>query len=469
MSIHALPPYPTALSTATVDLGALIRSRRNARRPRMTQAQLGAMIGYSAAWVCRVEKNELTPPWETLIRIARILNITPEELGLASSSPRRPGPPEAARSSHLVLPATRVAPDQAPEDQQEDDPVRRRNFLAGAAGLGAAITSTGTMAAAADSSTVTDPAAVLEAALFQPPTAEPMPLDRLSLALTAARSDFREARYASLGEELPTLIAAAEATRDSLSGTRRDRASMIVARAYVLASELTVKSHSEAAWVTADRALRAARESGQPASVGEAARVLAIAMRRSGRGHTAVELLTHTATTLDTERGTPAPSALTVRTSLLLTAAYSAAATGDRTTALNLADEADQSAQRLPADLDAGLFTVDASPQQCALYRIGIHNVLGTPDEGLKYADSINPARLPTAERRARFYTDTARMWHQLGNPCATYAALRGIEHQAPEEARRPAIRALTTDLVYGPVALPGLKEYAVRTGAVSA
>ncbi|MEU8869139.1 hypothetical protein [Streptomyces umbrinus] len=145
------------------------------------------------------------------------------------------------------------------------------------------------------------------------------------------------------------------------------------------------------------------------------------------------------------------------------------AVAADSSTVTDPADEAGQSAQRLPADLDAGLFTVDASPQQCALYRVGIHNVLGTPDEGLKYADSINPARLPTAERRARFYTDTARMWHQLGNPRATYAALRGIEHQAPEEACWPAIRAFITDLVDGPVVLPGLKEYAVRTGAVSA
>ncbi|WP_328982421.1 hypothetical protein OG258_43140 [Streptomyces mirabilis] len=50
MSIHALPPHPVVLPVVAVDLGVLIRSRRNASRPRMTQAQLGAMIGYSAAW-----------------------------------------------------------------------------------------------------------------------------------------------------------------------------------------------------------------------------------------------------------------------------------------------------------------------------------------------------------------------------------------------------------------------------------
>ncbi|WP_078943206.1 helix-turn-helix domain-containing protein [Streptomyces aureus] len=458
MNTHAALSHPLA-PTRAIDLGALIRSRRNACTPRMTQAQLGELLGYSAAWVSRVESNELTPPWEILIRIAQILGITPAELGIASAGGERPAHEETTRSSLANLSATKVAPEQALVDQ-EDDPVRRRTFLAGAAGLGTALTATTTPAVAAP-----DPVSPLEEALFQPTAAPAMSLDRLRVALAAARSDFRAARYATLGRELPELIAAAEATRDSLTGTARDTAHTIIARAYVLASELTVKAHSEAAWVTADRALRAARDSGQPAPIGEAARVLAIAMRRSGRGRAAVDLLTRTATSLDAEHRRPTAPTLTVRTSLLLTAAYSAAVTGDRTTALALADEAEQSTSRLPADAGNGLFTVDATPQQCALYRIGIHNALGTPDEGIAYARSLAPARLPTPERRARYYTDTARMWHQLGDPRRTFTALRGIEHNAPEEARRPAVRTLTAELTYSSVSLPGLKEYAERTG----
>lgn len=464
MSVHGAVPVPRA---AMVDLGALIRSRRNACRPRMTQAKLGDAVGYSGPWVCRVEKNELTPPWEVLVRIASILDISPAALGLVSHPPGLPISHEPARSAFEGPPTISVAPHQTPKDQ-EDDPVRRRNFLTGAVGLGGALVAGSTSAVAIGRPAgAVDPVAALEAALFRPAVAAPMPLNRLLLALVAARRDFREARYESLGVELPALIAAAEATRDELTGTPRDKASVMVARSYVLASELTVKAHSEAAWVTADRALRAARDGGSPAPIGEAARVLAIAMRRSGRPHTAVELLTNTAMSLGGEGGSSTQSTLTVRASLLLTAAYSAAVAGDRGSALDLADEADETAGRLPSMSDTSLFTVSASPEQRALYRVGIHNALSTPDEGIAYARSIRPAQLPTAERRARFYTDTARMWHRLDDPRRTYAALRGVEQQAPEEARRPSVRALTASLVYSSVRIPGLKEYAVRTGAV--
>jgi len=76
--------------------------------------------------------------------------------------------------------------------------------------------------------------------------------------------------------------------------------------------------------------------------------------------------------------------------------------------------------------------------------------------------------RLPTAERRARFGTDAARMWHALGDRRHTFSALLGVERAAPEEVRRPALRALTADLLYGPGALAGLREFAHRTGAVA-
>lgn len=453
-------------SSNAPDLGALIRGRRNARRPRMTQVQLGELIGYSESWVSRLESGAFVPEWNVLLVIARVLDLTPEELGLVTPAGRRPDFPMGSNALWAPCTATRVTAQQAlqgPEDQ-EDDAVRRRRFLAGAVGFGAALTAG--PAAASPSVGHTGPAAALEKALFELPSVEPLPLDRLRLALHAARRDFRAARYDTLGEELPTLLAAAAASRDSLTGYGREQAEALLARTYVLASELAVKVHSDTAWVTADRALSAAKASGAPAPLGEASRVLAIAMRRSGRGHAAADFLTRTATSFDAEHGTPEPQALAVRTSLLLTAAYSAAQAGDRTTALTLADEAETSATRLPARPGGELFTVDATPAQCALYRIGIHNTLGTPDEALPYARSLDPSRFPTPERRARAYTDTARMWHHLGDHRRTYAALRAVEHHAPEEARRPSIQSLTADLTYSSTNVPGLKEFATRTGA---
>ncbi|WP_406204579.1 helix-turn-helix domain-containing protein [Kitasatospora sp. NBC_01560] len=106
-----------------------------------------------------------------------------------------------------------------------------------------------------------------------------------------------------------------------------------------------------------------------------------------------------------------------------------------------------------------------ATLAQVELYWIGVHTALGTPDEGVPYAARIAPGQLPTAERRARFGTDCARMWHQLGDQRRTFGALRFTEQVAPEEVRRPALRALTADLLYASVTVPGVRELATRTG----
>ncbi|WP_413105925.1 XRE family transcriptional regulator [Streptomyces sp. Inha503] len=339
--------------------------------------------------------------------------------------------------------------------------MRRRELLTGV--LAAGTTAVVGAAPAGAASGPFDPAAGLEDALFRLPSAAPVPPARLVQQAAAARSDFCAARYTSLGRALPGLLAAASATRDASRGRAREQASMVLARAYVLAAELALKQHNDAAWAAADRALTAARASGHPVPIGESARVLAITMRRSGRCPAAVRLLTQEAADLDGDRS----STGAVRTTLLLTAAYTAATSRDRTMALGLLDEAQEETKRRQAV--PGLFTVDASQTQVDVYRIGVLNALGTPDEGVKVAARLNIDRMPTAERRARAWTDTARMWHALGNHPQTFSALRKVEQEAPQEVRRPALRALTADLLYLPARVPGVREFAARTGALPA
>ncbi|MDT0310519.1 transcriptional regulator [Streptomyces sp. DSM 44917] len=342
--------------------------------------------------------------------------------------------------------------------------MRRREMMTGALGLGAGLiaASPATPAAAAD------PAAALERALFDGPSAAPAPLPRLAAALGAARADYEATRYQALAAALPGLIATAEATRDAAAGRAREQAHTLLARAYVLATELGVKQRSEATWVAADRALSAARAGGDPQPIGEAARVLAITMRRAGRTQAAVSLLSRTAASLDADRGTPSPQALAARACLLMTGAYTAAAARQRTTALDLLAEAEETTRRIPQHAArTGLFVINASLDECAMYRISTFTALGTPDDALPYAARIVPARLPTTERQARYLTDTARMWNHIGDPARTYAALRALERLAPEEARRPSLRLVTTDLLYSPHHLPGLRDFATRTGAL--
>ncbi|WP_434590546.1 helix-turn-helix domain-containing protein [Streptomyces sp. A5-4] len=423
------------------DFGAVIRGARGSAR--LTQAQLGTRCGYSASAISRIESNKLRPDCSAVVRMAEALGIPPERLR-GSAGPNRPA----------------VATVAVGWPMDEEDAVRRRELLTGALAAGAtSIVGVGTASAAASGR----PAAGLEDVLFRLPAAEPVPLSLLTTRTALARRAFRAARYTDLGHTLPGLLGAAEATRDAATGRARQHASAVLARAYVLTAELAAKQHSEAAWVAADRALSAARASGTPVPVGEASRVLAITMRRSGRWASAVHLLTREAADLDSgEERTAA-----VRATLLLTAAYSAASGGNRSAALALLDEVEGDVERLPEV--SGLFTVEATRAQVDVYRIGVLNVLGTPDEGVRIAAGLNIGFMSSPERRARAWTDTARMWHALGDGRRTFAALRHVEQEAPQEVRRPALRALTSDLLYGPARVDGLREFAVRTGALAA
>ncbi|WP_333774162.1 hypothetical protein [Streptomyces sp. IBSBF 3136] len=95
-------------------------------------------------------------------------------------------------------------------------------------------------------------------------------------------------------------------------------------------------------------------------------------------------------------------------------------------------------------------------------------NALGTPDEAVRVARRLNVDRMPTAERRARTWSDVARMWNALGDGKQTFAALRRVEREAPQEVRRPSLRALTSGLLYGPTRIEGVHEFAARTGALA-
>ncbi|WP_240152222.1 helix-turn-helix domain-containing protein [Streptomyces mobaraensis] len=449
-------PAPHAPSRR--DLGALIRGGRGARRPKMTQPQLAAIVGYSASWVCRVEAGEITPPTDILRRIAAALDIPADELITAAHPPERERVRDTERPG-FVAPATATVTTGDVEGQQEDA-VRRRGFLNGAVGIGAAVV-TGTPAAAADRPAA-DPGTWLEKALFAPPPTGPVPLEQLDRALQQAREDFRRARYDTLGAELPALLAAADATRQELAGHAREQACALAAYSYSLAGELAVKQRSEVVWVASDRALAAARACGQPAPLGEATRMLSVAMRHAGRHRQAVDLLMQTGRHLADD---PTPQARAVRAAMLLTCAYTAAHYGDRAIALDMVDEAQDIGRRIHYGPGLKKVTIQATREQCETFRLGVFNKLGVPDEGVTVVRRVNPREFPTAERRARFHTDAARMWHQLGNHERTFASLRAIEREAPEEACRPSVKALTADLLYSSTNLPGMREFAARTG----
>ncbi|MBB5938355.1 helix-turn-helix domain-containing protein [Streptomyces zagrosensis] len=453
-----------AVRQALIDRDIVTVFRHYRRHTGASQTRLGALTGLAQSDISAIERGaRRVTSADVLDRTATGLDVPPHLLSRTTVQARTlpgttshsvpTGPPSPTR---VGLPA---------QSRHQEDAMRRRNLITGAVVLSAGMLAP-TPARAAN------PIAPLEQVVFEPLPGRPVPPTDLAQALTQGRAAFAAARYSALGAALPHLVATAEATRDHQHvGHARDQAHADVARAYVLATELAVKQHSPVAWTTSDRALHAARASGDPHVIAAAARMAAITQRRAGQAAEAAAFLSRTALTLTNNHDKQPPAAtLDAAVILLLTAGYSAAVAGQRTSALALLDEADETLRRIARTPRPGgdglLFAHGATPAEAAMYRISSYTALGTPDDGIPYARRIKPSTLPTPERAARYLTDTGRMWARIGDAPRTYAALRAIERTAPEELQRPALRSLTTDLLHSQHNLAGIRAFANRHGA---
>ncbi|WP_149184080.1 helix-turn-helix transcriptional regulator [Streptomyces sp. TRM49041] len=393
----------------TETLGETLRRARLIKR--LSQGGLGDAVGYSASWVSRVENDKVTPDTAALVALCDVLGLSAEAVGL------------------------------------EGDDVHRRELLTLGLGVG--------IAAALPSSTASaaEPKNLVEQALFKLPDARPAARDALTSSLSHARGLFHEAHYTDLGRALPPLI----------SRSLASRAHDIAARAYVLLAQLAIKNYQGYAWIAADRARMQAELTGNPVVMGEAAHSMAITMRRSGEYQAAIDHLKEAADRLD-----ESPDQLAMRGTLLLTASYSAAQPRWRGQAMEFIEEAEETASRRETMARKlyipGVFGID----QTQVFRISVHHALGEADEALTFAEKTDLRRLPNAERRGRMCMDIARVWRDLGEPEKAFIALRAMEQYAPEEARRPKVRAITAELLTANREIPGLHLFAQRTGAAA-
>lgn len=437
------------------DRGAIVRSVR--RTKHLTLAQLATRCGYSISTLSRMERGRQPLSDIRVLRsLADALEVPPHVLGLADT-PRRSVPP--------VRPTHRVRATLAPEE--ETDPMRRRTLLAGLTGLtSTAIFATPPRPVAAAGDSVS----ALESALLDPPIATgiPVALHHLRRDVAAARMVLQHGRYTEVATQLPELVATAMATRAEFT-TSEDisEANGQLAEIYTLASELMVKlGHDHLAWTTADRALQAAYGSNDILTQATARRAWGIVLRRAGRTETAQRLMVDTAAALQSELR-HGHEYLSVYGSLLSTAAYTAAVDGDRDTTRTLISEAIDTARQLGVDGNHR-FTA-FGPTGVGLYRISIARVLGDSGAAIEAARRINPMAIPLVERRARYWSDVARSFHQWGKPEQCYRALLAAEQTSPDEVHyHKPIHQIITSLLQHPTAhtLPGLRAFASRTGA---
>jgi hypothetical protein len=442
--------------------GNVVRAAR--LRGGLTLAGLGTLTGYSAAQVSRYERG-VTPLTDVAVlrRFARALAIPPGELGLA------PAPPGGAAGRGRVgaavgVPSRAVSSTVAGEPGGRDGDVRRRQLLAA---LGAAA---GSQVAGAVPLPAPREAAlggllvgrVRDAMLGLAPVPSRVSAVTVRTGLDGALADFRGSRYGRLSVSLPRLISAGHVL--AAGGDSRERDGLL-AEIYTLTTRMLIKlDDQQLGWMAADRARVLASGAGDPLAVAEAARNLAVLARKAGWNDQATSialaaasgpLLAGPGARLAAERGL-----------LIQSAAYTAARAGDRYTMRELTGEAASIAAGLGGQallLDhGGGFT----PVTVELHRVSAENYAGDPGAAVAAARRIVPASLPTTERRARYWTDTARAYANWGRRDDCVSSLLAAEREAPEETHaRPAVRDLVSGLLVTGRTGPELRGLAARCG----
>lgn len=440
----------------TTDAGDVVRRAR--RRLGLTLVQLGELAGYSAAQVSRYERG-ISPLTDVnvLWRFARALGIAPAELGLS------PKPFAAAGSGPTGTPSRwpRLHVARAGRGHEDDgDGFARRNVLAAGLAMTAAA-ATGIPLPVAGSEEQGPIETVLASRLrdamlgISAPT-EPVQAPAAT-ELDRALAAFHLCDYTSLAHRLPAAIRAGHAQG---AGAERE-----LAGAYILATRMLVKlDEQQLGWMAADRARQYAEAHGDVMQSTEAARQLAVLARRAGWAHEAMALAL---TAADDPRLRAAGSDGAAQRGLLVqSAAYTAARGGDAQGMRDLTKEAAAIATTLRSTTRLRNHGGGFSSATVQLHLISAENSAGDPSRALAAAQALAPQELPTAERRARYYTDVATAYAARGRRDECVRALLAAERVAPEETHaRPAVKSMIQGLLVSGRTTGELRGLATRSG----
>ncbi|MFI0482209.1 helix-turn-helix domain-containing protein [Actinomadura sp. 9N215] len=354
----------------------VLRERKGLTRP-----TLAGLVGKSASWLKGIESGRRLPPrLPTLVRLAEALGVgdvallagTDMELGDAASIPLA----SFSRIPHGAIPAIR-------------DAVREPLL------------------------TVTAPRVDVPALAAR--VAEAW---RLWHGSTTHRTD--------VGRVLPALL------RDARVAARQDdgrrAANALLSDVYALVQhELVWAAEPELIWVVADRSVAAAHAADQPISLAGAAWTLAIVQRSMGDLDGALDLVTE-ATGLLEPRLEDGPTELQAMYGALhLHAATTSARDGREGDALRYLDHAQATAERLPTGYHHPWTQFGRS--NVAVHAVSVRADLSKSSAARDEAQRIDPASIPSRERRARLMVETARTYHQRRDHSA---ALDWLERAYP-------------------------------------
>lgn len=262
-------------------------------------------------------------------------------------------------------------------------------------------------------------------------------------------SDYQSGRLGTVIAALPGLLQTAQELEDraSRSGAAdRQDCWAVSARTHHLAATTLAKiGESDISWLAAERAMRAADESGDPLVLASAARSGTHALLANGRYDDAMELGDMTAAWLSVRVEESNPAALSLLGMVHLRAAIAAARRQDRGTATSLLDRAEALADDLGSD--ENYWQTSFGPTNVILHRLSaeldLDNVSYVVAHGEVNVDHMAP------ERGVSHRIDYARALSLAGRGDDAFTELARAERTAPQLVRNnPRVRETLRDLI---------------------
>ncbi|MFF0722901.1 helix-turn-helix domain-containing protein [Verrucosispora sp. NA02020] len=278
---------------------------------------------------------------------------------------------------------------------------------------------------------------------------EPESTDYLRGAVDSAWQTWHTSRHqrTAAGEILPGLLNATQRAARLHSGDDRRTSLALLAQSYHLAQAyLAWHGDRELVWLTVDRGMNAALDADDPLAIAQATWYAAHLLRAVGRGDEALERLREARGLIEPRLADGGPEWAEVLADLHLCAALTRSRIGDQgawsdwDTARSIVDRA------LPEGF-VGLRTRVSRPL-VDVYAVMCAVDLGDPDEAQRRAHALDPASIPSTERRGRHYVELARSADLEGAKEATLHLLTRAEATSPETVRySPAAQDLITRL----------------------
>ncbi|MBA2806478.1 helix-turn-helix domain-containing protein [Streptomyces sp. KM273126] len=368
------------------------------RRRGYTQQVLAGLVGRSTDWLAKAESGRRKPPRiDMLAELARVLRVPLGEL--------------------LGRPVL-----MEDERQQDDVPAVRDALMSPRR---------------------------LSRLLFGPEAESQLPTPGpVAARVEAAWDDYQAGRLGKVMAALPGLLQTAQGLEDRAVRSARERLDSwaVSARIHHLAATTLAKvGESDISWLAAERAMRAADESGDALVLASAARSGTHALLANGRYDDALELAITASRWLSARVEESDPAALSLLGMINLRAAIAAARHQDRSTVMTLMERAEELADQLGSDENH--WHTSFGPTNVILHRLSaeldLDNVSYVVEHGEIDVDHI------AAERGVSHRIDYARALSLAGRVDDAFSELRTAESVSPQLVRNnPRVRDTLRDLI---------------------